>query len=691
MDIKEIKGIGDKTAALFFKTGISTVEDLTEFYPRDYELFKAPETIGSLTYSQTGRNVAVDCVIYNKPDIKRYGKKSIVSCIAKDINGDGIKCIWFNMPYIINTVKKGMRFVLRGKLSRSSEHFTLEQPKVYSLSEYEELSGKLKPVYALTKGLSNNTVIKAVKSAFDIMGDKLKDDYLPNEIRDRFKLMDLFESLYSMHFPQNTEELNKARKRVIFDEFLLFMLAVQRQKRLNEEISNSYIVEKSKKTENIINTLPYALTDSQKAAVKSIREDMASEKAMNRLLHGDVGSGKTIVAFIALFDTVFAGFQGALMAPTEVLAVQEYTELERIIINNNMDIKAALLTSSTDMSEKKKIYEGLENGEIDIVIGTHAIIQGKVKFKNLALAITDEQHRFGVNQRKNLRNKGSDETISCNVLVMSATPIPRTLAWIIYGDLDISVMDVMPTGRLPIKNAVIDSGYMKNVYSFMEKHIRAGRQAYVICPMIEKNDEINAADVYTVSEELKEHLPKSVKTEILHGKMSPNEKTDIMKRFSEGEINILVSTTVIEVGVNVPNATVMLIYNADRFGLSALHQLRGRVGRGNIQSYCMFLSDSKGENAKKRLKVISSTNDGFKIAEDDLKLRGPGDFFGVRQSGEILFAMADPERDTEIFENAKLLVDEIMDNEYGSEIDKYKKITERLKKYMKDRDDALNL
>lgn len=691
MDIKEIKGIGDKTATLFSKVGINTVEDLISYYPRDYELFKSPQLISDITYAQVGQNVAVDCVIYNKPDLKRFGKKSIVSCIAKDIDGRGIKCIWFNMPYIINTVKKGMRFVFRGRLVHSGENFTLEQPKVYSLADYESLAGKLKPVYGLTKGLSNNAVVKAVNGAFDKTGNNFQDDYLDENVRDRFGLIYTFESVYSMHFPKDMEELNEARKRVIFDEFFMFMLAVRRQKLLNEEINNSYIIEKSEKTDDIIKSLQYELTDSQKSAVESIRHDLSSPGPMNRLLHGDVGSGKTIVAFIALLDTVFAGYQGALMAPTEVLAVQEYNELQKLIEKNNLSIKVALLTSAIDSSEKKRIYEEMESGEIDIVIGTHAVIQGRVRFNNLALAITDEQHRFGVNQRKNLRNKGSDENISCNVLVMSATPIPRTLAWIIYGDLDISVMDVMPYGRLPIKNAVIDSGYMPNVYSFMEKHIRAGQQAYIICPMIEKNEDIDAADVYTVAEDFKEHLPKDIKTGILHGKMSTSEKIDIMEHFAKGETNILVSTTVIEVGVNVPNATIMLIYNADRFGLSTLHQLRGRVGRGNLQSYCMFLSDSKGENAKNRLKVISSTNDGFKIAEDDLKLRGPGDFFGVRQSGEILFAMADPERDTEIFENAKSYVDEIVGEDPELESSKYVKIREHLKEYLRNRDDELNL
>lgn len=691
MDIKEIKGIGDKTATMFSKVGINTVEDLISYYPRDYELFKSPQLISDITYAQVGQNVAVDCVIYNKPDLKRFGKKSIVSCIAKDIDGRGIKCIWFNMPYIINTVKKGMRFVFRGRLVHSGENFTLEQPKVYSLADYESLAGKLKPVYGLTKGLSNNAVVKAVNGAFDKTGNNFQDDYLDENVRDRFGLIDTSESVYSMHFPKDMEELNEARKRVIFDEFFMFMLAVRRQKLLNEEINNSYIIEKSEKTDDIIKSLQYELTDSQKSAVESIRHDLSSPGPMNRLLHGDVGSGKTIVAFIALLDTVFAGYQGALMAPTEVLAVQEYNELQKLIEKNNLSIKVALLTSAIDSSEKKRIYEEMESGEIDIVIGTHAVIQGRVRFNNLALAITDEQHRFGVNQRKNLRNKGSDENISCNVLVMSATPIPRTLAWIIYGDLDISVMDVMQHGRLPIKNAVIDSGYMPNVYSFMEKHIRAGQQAYIICPMIEKNEDIDAADVYTVAEDFKEHLPKDIKTGILHGKMSPSEKIDIMEHFAKGETNILVSTTVIEVGVNVPNATIMLIYNADRFGLSTLHQLRGRVGRGNLQSYCMFLSDSKGENAKNRLKVISSTNDGFKIAEDDLKLRGPGDFFGVRQSGEILFAMADPERDTEIFENAKSYVDEIVGEDPELESSKYVKIREHLKEYLRNRDDELNL
>ena len=473
------------------------------------------------------------------------------------------------------------------------------------------------------------------------------------------------------------EDYIQARKRLAFEEFFLFVLAVRSLRNSNERIPNGYIIQNDSRTDDFIEKLPFSLTNGQKSAWTEVKKNMSGKGLMSRLIQGDVGSGKTIIAVLALMNTAYAGYQAAMMVPTEVLAKQQYDSITKMFNNMGVELNVSLLVGSMTAAAKRKVYEDIENGRTDIVIGTHAVIQEKVIFKNLALVITDEQHRFGVNQRRDLSDKGNNP----HILVMSATPIPRTLAIIVYGDLDISVIDELPAERLPIKNCVVDESYRPNAYKFIENQVHAGRQAYVICPMVEDSENIEAENVIDYAKKLSGELPDDIKVEYLHGKMKASQKNEIMEKFSKNEINVLVSTTVIEVGVNVPNATVMMVENAERFGLAQLHQLRGRVGRGGFQSYCIFVSGNKSKKTKDRLEILNKTNDGFKIAEEDLKLRGPGDFFGVRQSGDFDFGIADIYTDAKVLKSASEAAGEVLDKDPELELEENRYLAEKVSEY----------
>ena len=483
--------------------------------------------------------------------------------------------------------------------------------------------------------------------------------------------------MHQIHFPKNEEEAVRARKRLSFDEFLLFILSLKRLKKTDNNIQNQFNVSMNKKTEEFIEKLPFSLTNAQKKVIREINIDMSSSKVMNRLIQGDVGSGKTIVAQIALMNTVYAGYQGGLMAPTEVLAKQHYDNFVECFEKYNIDINVVLLTGSMTVKEKKEAYYKIENGIADIIIGTHALIVDKVKYKKLGLVITDEQHRFGVAQRKNFFTKGENP----HILVMSATPIPRTLAIILYGDLDISIIDELPSNRLPVKNCVVTTDYRPKAYDFIKKQIDLGHQVYIICPMVEENDNIEACDVVSYTEQLREVFSEEYTIEYLHGKMKAKDKNSIMERFASGDIHILVSTTVIEVGVNVPNTTVMMVENSERFGLATLHQLRGRVGRGDSQSYCIFVSGSKNEEKLKRLKILNESNDGFYIASEDLKLRGPGDLFGIKQSGDLIFKIGDIYGDADMLKEASQVAKEIEENSNTFTPKDLELLNEKINKY----------
>ena len=686
MLITDIKGIGEKKKELFNRLGIYDTGNLLRFYPRTYEVYEKPLFIADLNDSHIGKTVSIEAVVSGKPGLYRAGRFAVVTVIVRDAGGNGIKCKWYNMPYIGTKVKTGMRFVFRGLLSCKKGEYAIEQPKIIKPSDYDVLEEKLQPVYSLTKGLSQNAVRDAVKAAF-AAEDLTGIEYLPEDLR--LALPELGTALKDIHMPESRDEVLHAMERLKFDEFFLFSLSVLTRKKQTEDLKTRYVITADERIEGVRRQLPYALTNAQQRAWEQISADLASVSPMNRLLQGDVGSGKTIVAILALISTVFAGYQAALMAPTEVLAVQEYKEILKVIKDNDLNITTELLMGSLPLKERKEIYARMGSGEADIIVGTHALFQKAPEYKNLGLIIIDEQHRFGVGQRRALEDKSADDVP--NVLVMSATPIPRTLAWILYGDLDISVIDELPAGRKPIKNAVVDESYRPNSYAFIKKKVAEGRQVYVICPMIEESEGFDGANVNDKAKLLREELGKDIRIGIMHGQLPAEEKQDVMDAFAAGNLDVLVSTTVIEVGVNVPNATVMMIENAERFGLSQLHQLRGRVGRGSEESFCIFVSDNQSEDTKKRLEIMECTNDGFVIAEKDLELRGPGDFFGLRQSGDPGFVLGDPAADRELLVRAVEMAEEVLESDPELNKAENKKLREELLRFRDSINDRVSL
>ena len=638
--IKEIKGIGEKSAATFARAGVFTVGDVVRYFPRGYEQFEEPVSFDKL---QEEEIQAVAAFVTKQPNVVRAGRYQITTVTVME-NDISLQLRWFNMPFLRNTLKRGFLYIFRGRVVKKGKNYCMEQPKCYTPAEYHTLENCMQPVYPLVQGLTNKMVSKAVKQVMENM--PTLEDPFPEKLRKEYHLAEYNFALSNIHFPVSRDDLMLARRRIVFEEFYQFVCQVRSMKEQWELIANQCVMKPVKETEELLAKLPYDLTNAQKKVWKEISEDLQGPKLMSRLVQGDVGSGKTILAFLALLTAKGNGYQGAMMAPTEVLAKQHFEGLMELKEIYGLEFHALLLVGSMTAKKKRLAYEQIASGEADIVIGTHAIIQDKVEFKNLGLVITDEQHRFGVKQREVFSQKG----LHPHVLVMSATPIPRTLAIIIYGDLDISVIDEMPANRIPIKNCVVDDSWRTKAYSFIKKEVEAGHQAYIICPMVEENEELELENVIDYAEKLKKEL-EGIHISYLHGKMKASEKNEIMEAFGRNEIQVLVSTTVIEVGINVPNATVMMVENAERFGLSQLHQLRGRVGRGASQSYCIFMSNSKGKDTKKRLEILNQSNDGFYIASEDLKLRGPGDLFGIRQSGDLQFSLGD------IFTDAQTLKD----------------------------------
>ena len=654
MDLREeittIKGIGDKTAACFAKLGIHNVGELINTFPRDYIFYGEPVDIKD---TKIGVRNVVCGMVYSYVDVKRVRSLKIVTMTVKDSSGT-LKITWFNQPYLKNLFHKGETYIFVGEIKIKNNMRVMEHPEYYKPREYESMRQELQPVYPLTKGLSNKTFQKAVRSARSAYLN-LKD-YIPVEIRNENNLMELTESYENIHFPMNEEILKNAIRRTAFDEFYKFLYELKILKNENIKLSNSHKIIQGKAVAEFIQSLPYGLTKGQQQAIEDILADMGGDNVMNRLVQGDVGSGKTVVAAASLFACAKEGFQGALMVPTEVLAKQHYDELSKLFLR--FGIKVSYLVGSTPIKEKRRIYEEISEGSIDILIGTHALIEDKVEFKNLALVVTDEQHRFGVNQRNCLASKGDYP----HVLVMSATPIPRTLAIIMYSDLDISVIKELPKGRKPIKNCVVGTNYRNTAYRFIAGQVAEKSQVYVICPMVDTSDTMDLTNVIEYTDTLKEALPPEVVVETLHGKMKADEKNEIMQRFLDRKIDVLVSTTVIEVGINNPNATVMMVENSERFGLAQLHQLRGRVGRGDKQSYCIFINGKEDdEEVTSRLKVLEDSNDGFFIAGEDLRMRGPGDFFGIRQSGDMQFNIADIYNHADMLRLAQEILDKHSD------------------------------
>lgn len=630
-NITEVKGIGDKTAATFHKVGVDCIGDLIRYYPRSYKVYEQPVYVNSLA---EGDRAAVFCKIVSGVAVNRGRRFTIVTLSAADDTGS-IKMLWFNMPFLRNVLHKGESYIFVGSIKIVGSSRVMEMPEYYTQFNYQKMLSTMQPVYPLVSGLTNNMVMKALREVSWMIGSI--PDWLNDDIRREYGVIGLGEALNRVHFPKNKEELRDAIERLAFDEFLHFIIDVSKIKEKTIMLSNGHKV-----TEEAISRragfeagLGFTLTDGQRAAVDDIAADMSSDHVMNRLIQGDVGSGKTVVAAEALYMAAVSGYQGALMVPTEVLAEQHFNELTKLF--KPYKLRVGLLTGSLAAKERRLIYERLKNGEIDIIVGTHALITEKVEYKNLGLVITDEQHRFGVKQRERLGLKGDMP----HVLIMSATPIPRTLAIILYADMDISVIKELPAGRKRIKNCVVGTDYRPSAYKFIRNEVANGHQAYVICPMVEESEAVDAENVVNYADELAAALGGSVRVKFLHGRMKEQEKLEVMESFLKHETDVLVSTTVIEVGINNPNATVMMIENAERFGLAQLHQLRGRVGRGDAQSYCIFINVKKSDESVKRLKVLEDSNDGFYIAAEDLKLRGPGEFFGIRQSGDIAFRVAD--------------------------------------------------
>lgn len=663
--VQYLKGVGPKMYELLNKIGIYTVKDLLEYYPRVYE---DRTKLTPIDEFQKEQNVLFLGTLV-KPVTLAYAKrKKILSTVVTDESGAIALLTWFNQVYIKDRLKEGETYLFYGKVSTvSGSRATLDSCSIYDVNQLDKIQG-LYPIYPLTAGVTQNYLFKLINSVIDtglMINEIFSDDF-----RRYYNLAEANYALRNIHFPKNYNMVNVSRNRVIFEELFLFQLALMNMKEKSIGFTNTNVYKDLDESE-FLKLIPFELTNAQKKVIAQIKSDMSSEVVMNRLVQGDVGSGKTMVAAVAMYLAVKNGYQAALMAPTTILANQHYLELSDYFKKLNINVE--IITSSTTKKQKEKIIEKLKNNEIDILIGTHSIIEDNVEFYNLGLVVTDEQHRFGVKQRMKLSSKGN----VVDTIVMTATPIPRSLAIILYGDLDLSVIDELPPGRKPVDTCVVNDSYNERMYNFLRKQIGEGRQVYVVCPLVEENEDLDLNSVEKLYEEYKKEFSE-FNVAILHGKMKNKEKDAIMQEFKNNNINILISTTVIEVGISVSNATVMVIENADRFGLAALHQLRGRVGRGSASSYCILKSNNKSAIARQRLDIMRRSNDGFEIAQKDLELRGPGDFFGIRQSGMPEFKLANLLTDAKILEQTQEAVKNILEQDRKLELEENLKIKEAL-------------
>ncbi|MDD3304162.1 MAG: ATP-dependent DNA helicase RecG [Clostridia bacterium] len=652
-NIQYLKGVGPKMAELLMKLNIITIKDLLEYYPRQYEdrtkLYHIDELI------ENENNLFMATVVKPVQSIRR-GKLAILSTYVSDDTGV-CKLTWFNQKYIKEKLKIGNKYVFFGKVINDNGKKAVETPMIYSLSELDKVQG-LYPIYPLTAGITQNYLFKIMNIAYD--NKPLVEEIFDDGFRKKYSLAEINFSMQNIHFPKTFHDVSEARRRLIFDELFLLQLALM-------TIKNSTLgKEKTTKFNSVdikpfLDLLPFQLTNAQNRVIEDIKKDMYSSKIMNRLVQGDVGSGKTIVAAIAIYIAVKNGYQAALMAPTTILANQHFEELGQYF--DKLGITVEIITSSTTKKRKQDIVSRLKSHEIDVIIGTHSLIEDDIEFNNIGLVITDEQHRFGVKQRMMLGNKGE----SVETIVMTATPIPRTLSIILYGDLDLSIIDEMPPDRKPVKTFVVSDNLEARVNEFIRKQVKEGRQVYIVCPLVEENETLELKSVQTLYEKYKNEVFQDLSVEFLHGKMKNRQKDEIMQRFKNNEVNILISTTVIEVGISVSNATVMVIENADRFGLAALHQLRGRVGRGAHESFCILKSNNRSLQSRQRLKIMESSNSGFEIAQKDLELRGPGDFFGIRQSGLPEFKLANLLTDVNVLKETQDAVKELLEEDRNLE------------------------
>ncbi|TYQ12956.1 UNVERIFIED_CONTAM: ATP-dependent DNA helicase RecG [Acetivibrio alkalicellulosi] len=678
--ITAIKGIGATRAKLFNRLGIFTVEQLINYFPRDYEDRSHIKKIVDL---EDEEKVAFEGIVNSgvQEKILRKGL-TIYQIMVKDETGS-ILAIWYNQNYIKRIFKKGERYIFYGMISRKFNTLKVQSP-VYEKGDAKKIIGII-PVYASTNGLTQNIIRASIKEALGLTV-KGHEDIFPKWLKDKYNLAHINYSVHNIHFPMSDDDFKKARYRLVFEELFLLQLALLCIKNTFQKDKDGIKFDDFyQKEREFTQKIGFELTNAQKKVFDEIKKDMESKKVMNRLVQGDVGSGKTIVAFLALYKAVLNGCQGALMVPTEILARQHYESICNLM--SKEDIKIALLIGSQSKKQKSEILSKLEKGEFNIVIGTHAIIQESVKFFNLGLVITDEQHRFGVRQRAVLSNKGKNP----DMIVMTATPIPRTLALILYGDLDISIIDELPPGRRPIETYIVDNSMRERINNFIRKMVSSGHQVYIVCPLVEDSESVDAKSAQKLAEKIAKEDFKDLNVGLIYGKMNGKDKDGVMGKFLDGEIDILVSTTVIEVGVNVPNAVLMVVENAERFGLSQLHQLRGRVGRSSYQSYCILYNESASKVAKERMRVMEKTNDGFVIAQKDLELRGPGEFFGTRQHGIPQLKIANLYNDIDILKEAQEAAIEILKQDRDLSLQEHLLLNKRIESDFKEKLNELSL
>ena len=670
-DVKFVKGVGPNRVKLLNKLNIFTLEDLITYFPREYEDRSKPKKIAQ---TENGEECLIEAIVTSRIREIRTHKRNmtIYKLIVRD-ETDACELIWYNQPYLKKMFTLGETYKFYGKINKKIGMTEMLSP-VYDIEGNTKNTGKIIPIYPLTYNLSQNTIRKIIENGLELSKGELQET-LPEYILKEYNLLGAKEAIEQIHFPAEFANFSKARNRIAFEELLTMQLLLLSLKNKYKNQEEGIIFNRNVKMSDVINDLPFKLTKAQLRVLEEIDKDMESPKAMNRLLQGDVGSGKTIVSIIAAYKAVKSGYQMAMMAPTSILASQHMVNFEKIL--SKYGIKCELLLGSTTKKKKEDILERLKNGDIDILIGTHSLLEENVVFNNLGLVVTDEQHRFGVRQRSTIASKGRNP----DVLVMTATPIPRTLALILYGDLDISIIDELPPNRKKIDTFAVRKSMEERVNNFIKKQIAEGRQAYIVCPLVEESEEIEAKSVLELAEKYKNEIFKEYRVEYLHGKMKPKEKDEIMQRFKDGEIDILISTTVIEVGVDVPNSNIMVIENAERFGLAQLHQLRGRVGRGEYKSYCILKYQGNSEIIRKRMQVMQDTNDGFIISEKDLELRGSGEFFGTKQHGIPEFKVANLFEDIKLLKMVQALTEKILQEDSTLELEK----NERLKKLVDDK------